>query len=72
MTEHEEREEIFNTLKEYAEKFSAEYYCVIFTQPSRAPFDVGRFSHECKGEAGEKVKSLVEEEVLTTKSPKKK
>jgi hypothetical protein len=60
MNQHDERQEILNSLKAYAEKHSAEFFCVILTpQPSGR-----KISMAYSGETEMIIEGLVTKEVL--------
>jgi len=67
MTQHEERQAIFKALENYAEKYNADYYCVILTprkgKKHTVPDDF-KISSAKRGEIGLIIEGIVEREVL--------
>lgn len=64
---HEERQKIFNALKEYGERHNAHYYCVILTPSEGQEVTIpGNFSQDStsRGESGVIIEGVVEKEVF--------
>ena len=72
MSESEDRLKIFNALKGYADKYKADYYCVLLLPPGDFEVPVTLFSSKqihttAKGQVGGTIERLVEREILMAK-----
>lgn len=67
MSNREEMQKIFDSLKDYGEKYNADYYCVILTPPEgkKVRF-LGnlKHTHTLRGEYGIIIEGVVNKEVL--------
>jgi hypothetical protein len=70
MNQQEERQKVFDALKQYGEKHHAEYYCVILTPEKGLRVTIPgnmNISSSSRGEAGVVIEKVVEGKVLLGK-----
>lgn len=75
MTQSEERHAIFKALKEYREKYNADYYCVILTPPKGQELTLTgnfRHSHAHGAGLGKNIEDMVWEKMLLLPPRKRK